>query len=202
MNSPFMQIQDQVSLAEKALMEEEKAYEKAFELSRMIIRKTKKAIHGIHVGQRDPELIDSISGDLAVLVESVSAFPKVLYSTNVESAMGEFAETVIYDYALHGQEIPTFLDLDVFPSSWIEGLADAIGELRRDMLTALMSGDVDKARGLFDIMETLYESLNTLDIKEVVAPTRRKQDIARSIMEKSRSDLTAAVTMTRIKTDC
>ena len=46
---------------EQALAAEEEAANLAFNLSRKIIRKTKTAIHGIHAGQRDPELIDSIS---------------------------------------------------------------------------------------------------------------------------------------------
>ena len=72
------------------------------------------------------------------------------------------------------------------------GLADCIGELRRDMLTALVDGDVERAETLFKTMEELSDALMTFDIKESVVPIRRKQDIARGIMDRSRTDLATA----------
>lgn len=190
-----MQLKDLISEVDSALSEEEKAVDLAFTQSRKIIRKTKTAIHGIHVGQRDPELIDSISSDLAALVDSLSGYPRLIYGNDVESAMMEFAETVLYDYSSRGEELPSYLDLEVTPCAWIMGLADCIGELRRDMLTELMNGRFDEALRLFTKMEELTDALMTFDIKDSVAPIRRKQDIARGIMDRSRTDIATAKIM-------
>jgi translin len=190
-----MQLHELMSEAEQALAAEEEATNLAFSLSRKIIRKTKTAIHGIHAGQRDPELIDSISSDLAGLIEAVSGYPKLVYGADVESAMMEFAETVIYDYALRGEEIPSYRILEITPAAWVLGLADSIGELRRDMLDRLMKGDLQEATRIFSKMEELCDVLMTLDIKDSVAPVRRKQDIARGIMDRSRTDITTASMM-------
>jgi translin len=190
-----MQLHELMSEAEQALAAEEEATNLAFSLSRKIIRKTKTAIHGIHAGQRDPELIDSISSDLAGLIEAVSGYPKLVYGADVESAMMEFAETVIYDYALRGEEIPSYRILEITPAAWVLGLADSIGELRRDMLDRLMKGDLQEATRTFSKMEELCDVLMTLDIKDSVAPVRRKQDIARGIMDRSRTDITTASMM-------
>ena len=190
-----MQLHELMSEAEQALAAEEEATNLAFSLSRKIIRKTKTAIHGIHAGQRDPELIDSISSDLAGLIEAVSGYPKLVYGADVESAMMEFAETVIYDYALRGEEIPSYRVLEITPAAWVLGLADSIGELRRDMLDRLMKGDLQEATRIFSKMEELCDVLMTLDIKDSVAPVRRKQDIARGIMDRSRTDITTALMM-------
>ena len=190
-----MQLHELMSEAEQALAAEEEATNLAFSLSRKIIRKTKTAIHGIHAGQRDPELIDSISSDLAGLIEAVSGYPKLVYGADVESAMMEFAETVIYDYALRGEEIPSYRVLEITPAAWVLGLADSIGELRRDMLDRLMKGDLQEATRIFSNMEELCDALMTLDIKDSVAPVRRKQDIARGIMDRSRTDITTASMM-------
>ncbi len=190
-----MQLHELMSEAEQALAAEEEAANLAFNLSRKIIRKTKAAIHGIHAGQRDPELIDSISSDLAGLVEAVAGYPKLVYGTDVESAMMEFAETVIYDYALRGEEIPSYRVLEITPAAWVLGLADSIGELRRDMLDRLMNGDLPEATRIFSKMEELCDVLMTLDIKDSVVPVRRKQDIARGIMDRSRTDITTASMM-------
>ena len=190
-----MQLHELMLEAEQALAAEEEATNLAFNLSRKIIRKTKTAIHGIHAGQRDPELIDSISSDLAGLVEAVAGYPKLVYGTDVESAMMEFAETVIYDYALRGEEIPSYRVLEITPAAWVLGLADSIGELRRDMLDRLMKGNLPEATRIFSKMEELCDVLMTLDIKDSVVPVRRKQDIARGIMDRSRTDITTASMM-------
>ena len=190
-----MQLHELMSEAEQALAAEEEATNLAFNLSRKIIRKTKTAIHGIHEGQRDPELIDSISSDLAGLVEAVAGYPKIVYGADVESAMMEFAETVIYDYALRGEEIPSYRVLEITPAAWVLGLADSIGELRRDMLDRLMKGNLPEATRIFSKMEELCDVLMTLDIKDSVVPVRRKQDIARGIMDRSRTDITTASMM-------
>ena len=190
-----MQLHELMSAAEQALAAEEEATNLAFNLSRKIIRKTKTAIHGIHAGQRDPELIDSISSDLAGLVEAVAGYPKLVYGADVESAMMEFAETVIYDYALRGEEIPSYRVLEITPAAWVLGLADSIGELRRDMLDRLMKGNLPEATRIFSKMEELCDVLMTLDIKDSVVPVRRKQDIARGIMDRSRTDITTASMM-------
>lgn len=193
-----MQLHELMSEAEQALAAEEEATNLAFSLSRKIIRKTKTAIHGIHAGQRDPELIDSISSDLAGLIEAVSGYPKLVYGADVESAMMEFAETVIYDYALRGEEIPSYRVLEITPAAWVLGLADSIGELRRDMLDRLMKGNLQEATRIFSKMEELCDVLMTLDIKDSVAPVRRKQDVARGIMDRSRTDITTASMMKTI----
>ena len=190
-----MQLHELMSEAEQALAAEEEATNLAFNLSRKIIRKTKTAIHGIHADQRDPELIDSISSDLAGLVEAVAGYPKLVYGADVESAMMEFAETVIYDYALRGEEIPSYRVLEITPAAWVLGLADSIGELRRDMLDRLMKGNLPEATRIFSKMEELCDVLMTLDIKDSVVPVRRKQDIARGIMDRSRTDITTASMM-------
>lgn len=192
-----MKFEDTISEVAKALASEEQAADLAFSQSRKIIRKTKTAIHGIHVGERDPELIDSISSDIAGLIDSLKDHPRQIFGTDIETAMSEFAETVIYDYTLRNIEVPSYTDLEITPSSWLLGLADSIGELRRDMLKALMNGELEKATAIFSGMETLSDALMTFDVKESVAPIRRKQDIARGLMERSRSDLATAIMLKR-----
>ncbi len=171
--------------------------ERAYRESRDIVRKTKTAMHLIHEGRRDPELIDSISGDLAQLVESLRGHPQLIFGSYVQTAMAEFAETVIYDRALRGEEVPGYDLLDVTPSSWAMGLADSIGELRRDMVQRLAEGNIEEAQRIFTSMEELCEALMSLDVRDSVAPVRRKQDIARQLVERSRSELATASVMSR-----
>ncbi len=192
-----MTFEESIDEVTRALAELEQAQESAFAQSRRIIRKTKTAIHLIHEGRRDAELIDSISGDLAALVESVSEYPQVLYGQSVEDAMAEFAETAIYDYVSRGEEIPPYTILDVTPAAWVMGLADTVGELRRDLLRDLMEDDIDGAEEAFSRMEAISDALMSFDVRDSVAAVRRKQDIARGVMDRSRTDLSTALVMSR-----
>jgi translin len=190
-------LEEETEKVRLALSDLENETERTYQESREIVRKTKTAMHLIHVGRRNPELIDSISGDLAQLVESLREHPQLIFGTYVQTAMAEFAETVIYDRALRREEIPGYGLLDITPSSWAMGLADSIGELRRDMVQCLAEGKIDGARKIFASMEELCEALMSLDVKDSVAPVRRKQDIARQLVERSRSELATAAVMSR-----
>ena len=58
-----------------------------------------------------------------------------------------------------------------------------------------MNGDIDEAMRIFDRMDELADALMVFDIKDSVAPIRRKQDIARGIMDRSRTDIATAKIM-------
>ena len=75
------------------------------------------------------------------------------------------------------------------------GLGDAVGELRRDMVQNLADGNTAKAREVFASMEMLCDALMSLDVKDSVAPVRRKQDLARQLVERSRSEIATAAVM-------
>ena len=64
-------------------------------------------------------------------------------------------------------------------------------------MTRLMDGDLDGARSVFSRMESIHEQVMLLDVPDAIAPVRRKQDIARGVMDKTRSDMTTASIMHR-----
>ena len=61
------------------------------------------------------------------------------------------------------------------------------------VLTYLIDGDIDNARELFDRMDSVGDDVLSFDVPDAIVPVRRKQDVARSIIEKTRSDITNAV---------
>lgn len=58
-----------------------------------------------------------------------------------------------------------------------------------------MDGDMEGARRFFGIMEEISGEIMMLDVPDAVAPVRRKQDIVRGIMDRTRSDMTTASMM-------
>ena len=82
---------------------------------------------------------------------------------------------------------------------YLNGLADVIGELRRAALDLLRRDNVLKAEHLLDIMEDILEGLQSFDYPNALVPDlRRKCDVGRSLVEKTRGDLTRAVGQNRL----
>ena len=72
------------------------------------------------------------------------------------------------------------------------GLGDVIGELRREALLELRRHDIDKAYEHLDSMEDIYVMLIEFNFPGGVLNIRHKQDVARSLIEKTRGELVIA----------
>ena len=190
---------DAVKDAADRLSELEKKRTSAMESSRIIIRKTKRMIHAIHTGETYDPISDELRDDVRILTDDLKDDPSVYHSAVVQDSLSEYAEAMIFAAVIEGKDIPTYEGLGITPQAWVMGLADSIGEIRRMILTHLMDGDNEKATGLFRIMDDIGDSVLSLDVPDAIAPIRRKQDIARSILEKTRSDITNATMLAQYK---
>ena len=189
-------LNESVSIAVEELSSLEQSRESAIACSRRVIRLTKTVIHDIHTGS-DPE------GHLSELEELMKTMrehcdkPLIECSGPVQDAMGEYAEAIILYSIINDRPIPNYMDLGITAGTWILGLADSEGELRRAIMSELMDGNIDDAKRLFSKMESVHELVMLLDVPDAISPMRRKQDIARGIMDKTRSDITTASIMHR-----
>ena len=190
---------DAVRSAADRLAVLEKKRSLAIDGSRIITRKTKNMIHAIHVGEDYAPMEKELVTDKESLFRDVGDEPSVLCSAVVQDALGEYAEAFIFAAIVKGDDIPSFDSLGISPQSWVMGLADSIGEVRRMILTYLINGRIDDARALFEHMETVGDDVLGFDVPDAIAPIRRKQDVARSIIEKTRSDITNAVMLAQYK---
>lgn len=159
--------------------------------SRKIIRLSKNVIHAIHVGQPYVEEEREMASRMQSLIKDVTS--DILYNGPAADAMMEYAEAELLSDVVENREIRSFSDLGITPQSWIMGLADAVGEIRRVIVTKLMNSDIAGARALFASMAEICEELLLLDVPDAVLPIRRKQDVARSLVDKTRSDLLNAI---------
>ena len=166
--------------------------ESVIALSRAVIRGTKRAIHSIHAGEQHD--LSELRKTLNELLAMVADKPELIVSGNVQDAAAEFAEVCILSSVISGETIPSFKDLGITPQAWVLGLADSVGEMRRAILDSLLCGNVKNAERIFSCMGEIYEEMMMLDVPDAILPIRRKQDIARGVMEKTRTDLAAAVT--------
>jgi translin len=82
---------------------------------------------------------------------------------------------------------------------YLNGLADVIGELRRAALDYLRRDDVSRAEQFLSIMENILEGLQSFDYPNALVPDlRRKCDVGRALVERTRGDLTRAVGQGRL----
>jgi translin len=84
--------------------------------------------------------------------------------------------------------------------AWLNGLSEVIGELRRYILDLLRRGDYDRCEGLLSQMDDMYSLLVTIDYPDAITGNlRRATDVARSILEKTRGDLTVSLVQKDLK---
>ena len=185
---------DMVRSAAEDLARIENERDTAMAVSRRVIRLSKRVIHSIHVG--DDASTDEMRASVEELLSTDA--PEVRLSQMVQDALMEYAEAAILRSLVIDGRIPSPTELGIPSAAWVLGLCDCVGELRRIVTSHLMEGDMDGARRYFSMMEDISGEIMLLDVPDAVAPVRRKQDIARGIMDRTRSDMTTAAVVGRL----
>ena len=115
------------------------------------------------------------------------------YSGFLENAYMEMCEANILYSIVKNEELPTVEELGVTNSSYLLGLGDVIGELRRIVLNSLRKGEIEKAVKYLDKMEEIYLIIMRFNYPNSLVNIKRKQDIARGLLEKTRGEVTFAI---------
>ena len=90
--------------------------------------------------------------------------------------------------------MPTYREVGVPPVAYLNGVGDAIGEVRRHVLNLLRRQDTREAERYLGVAEEMYDLLMNFDYpRAILGDLRRKQDVARSLLERTRADVTMAV---------
>lgn len=172
----------------------EGARESAISHSRKVIRLTKVVIHSIHTGADPCEPMSDLRTEVDLMLKDCDD-PRVRHSGPVMDALSEFAEAVVFVNLVREGRVPGHREMGIDAGSWIMGLADSIGEMRRMVLTYLTSDDLPAAKQAYDLMEAVFDQVMLMDVPDAIVPLRRKQDIARGIIDRTRSDITTAKIM-------
>ena len=106
----------------------------------------------------------------------------------------ELVEAVSLLAIIEGKDIPSYKSLKISGESYILGLLDCIGELKRQVIDTIRVGNLKKAESLFDTMENLYLMLYPFaTYDKIVKESRRKLDVNRSLVEDTRTVLTEEI---------
>ena len=103
----------------------------------------------------------------------------------------EFVEAACLIAVVEKKEIPSDKKLSVMPESYVLGLLDCVGELKRMVFDKIRMGEIEEATRIFEVMENLYLQLYTFSMYDkVVKEARRKIDVNRILVEDVRSAIT------------
>ncbi len=172
------------------------ARESALPASRAAIRSCANAIRAIHRGELDlaHRLMDEAKASIDAAVEAVLEQPEIRFAGYLQDAQKEYAEARITEAVVAGADhVPTPEELGVEDAPYLNGVAEAIGEGRRHALDLLRHRRVDDADAILSAMDDLYAVLVTIDYPDAITGNlRRSTDVARSLIEKTRGDLSVA----------
>ncbi len=182
--------------------ETHRAREEALRLSREIVRNSANSIRATHRGEFD--VATSLLKQVAALAKEVDErlvdHPAVYYAGYVEDAVKEYAEASATLAFAEGTPLPGPDDLGVGPAPYLNGLAEAVGELRRFILDSLRKDDLSRCEDLLGVMDEAYSVLVTMDFPDAVTRgLRRTTDMARGVLERTRGDLTLALRQHRFE---
>jgi translin len=163
--------------------------------SRDAIRAAANAIRAVHRGEveRAGSLIDEARASLVTATDACAPYPTVLHAGFVVDAAKEVAEAVLTRAAVTGAPLEGPAEVGVDDVSWLHGLAETVGELRRACLDRVRRGELDDAERMLALMQEILAALATIDVPDgLTRGLRRAADSARAITERTRGDLTTA----------
>ncbi|MFQ6013089.1 MAG: translin family protein [Thermoplasmata archaeon] len=187
------ELEDILTGMERDLEEKDAVRELALKSSRAVARLSVSAVGSLHRGKAVSPYLDEAREEASKLGGLLKEHPDLYFSGFVENAHQDMTEAAVAYSLLRDIPLPGPDELGVTNRAYLLGLGDVVGELRRHALERLGKGDVETAGEALEAMEVLYEGLMRFDYPRAVAAVKRKQDIARSLVEKTRGEVAVAV---------
>lgn len=176
------------------------ARERALPRTRAAIRLCATAIRAVHRGEqpRAAELIAEAQDLLGAVASDLRAFPAIAAAGFLEDAQKELAEAATVAAIVRGAAPPGPAELGMDWAPYLNGLGEAVGELRRRVLDDLRRGEYAAGEGWLAAMDDILALLAALDFPDAITNNlRRTTDAARGISERTRGDLTMAMVQGR-----
>ncbi|MBO0784023.1 MAG: hypothetical protein J2P37_34890 [Ktedonobacteraceae bacterium] len=171
------------------------ARELALPKSRAAIRCCANSIRATHRQEfeRASELISQAAALISEMASDLREHQDIYFAGFVQDAQKEYAEAVTFRAFVRHHPLPSFEDLSISVAAYLNGLGEAVGELRRYVLDQLRRGNFADGEVFLSYMDDVYALLTTIDFPDAItAGLRRTTDATRGILEKTRGDLTTA----------
>ncbi|MFQ5576971.1 MAG: haloacid dehalogenase [Anaerolineae bacterium] len=191
-----------IEAVNREFAEKSEVRDKTLKLSRQLIQHCANTIRATHRREADQaaELLRTANAIAAEMSAAARQFADVYHAGYTQDALKELAEAHLTRALILGNDLPGPQALGVESAAYVNGLAEAVGELRRFALDSLRRGEIETAERMLNLMDDIYLSLTTVDFPAAITrDLRRKTDVARSILERTRGDVTTAVRQEAMK---
>jgi len=178
------------------------ARDEALRRSRQLIRYCANTIRATHRGEFEEanQLLATAQQAASELVECVSNYPDLYYAGYTQDALKELAEASITYALITDGPLPDPDDLGVEYPAYLNGLGEAVGELRRYVLDIIRRGQIERGEEILLVMEDVYAVLVTMDFPDAITGgLRRTTDMVRGVLERTRGDLTMAIRQDKLQ---
>ncbi len=195
MNKPTENLEAIANHIREIFTARDRAREKALPLCREIIRHSSNTIRAVHRQefQAAAEMLKTATG-LLKDAQQFTISSELANSGYLRDAEKEFAEASVLLALVSGIALPTPEELNIDPSSYLNGMGEAVGELRRYLLDSIRKGDLSRGEELLAAMDDIYSVLVTVDFPDAITGgLRRTTDMVRGVLERTRSDLTLVI---------
>ena len=163
--------------------------------SRNLIRHAARTIRAIHRDDTDMayENLKQADALATALREGLSDDPDLYFSGYAQDALKEYCEAHLTVATILNKDWPSPEELNVEYPTYLNGMSEVVGELRRRIMDIMREGHSQEVERLLDVMDDIYAQLVTMDFPDALTyGLRRRTDIARSIIERTQADVTVS----------
>jgi len=172
------------------------ARDRALAQARTLTRHCANAIRAVHRDEYElaQKQLDEANHLAQALRADLAEFPSLYYAGYTQDALKELAEASIVYALVTDRPLPSPQEMGLEDATYLNGLAEAAGELRRRCLDILRHGYSQEAERLLGYMDDIYAVLTTMDYPDAITGgLRRLTDVVRSVTERTRGDLTLSL---------
>ncbi len=167
--------------------------DKALGQARALTRACALSIRAVH--RDETEVMQSHLDEARQLAEALrsdlAGYPAFYFAGYTQDALKEFAEASVTCALIRHEALPTPEELNLPPNTYLNGLAESVGEMRRRCLDMLRQDNSAEAERLLGHMDDIFAILVTMDYPDAITNgLRRQTDIIRAILERTRGDVT------------
>lgn len=182
-------IQGSLEEIDKNLKDVQDRREKLIKGTRDVVMLCSKSIVAMHHSQLEDA--KSKMDQAKTMLEEFRRYARQDLHRYITVAEQELVEAYALKSVMDNKPMPSMRELDVTGESYLTGLLDCVGEIKRLVYDRMRSGKGKDAEELFAKMEEIYNAIYPFAVYDnIVSGLRRKLDVARMLIEDIRATVT------------